>query len=263
MRVALRFAYDARFPNGYARQPEGGTVEDALIAAAKHEGYVAKSWTTGSRTDKGVAAAENVAALELERPHLEGLVPALQARVPPGLWVMGAAEVDTDWNPRHHATRNYLYVATEGGEDLQRMQTACSAFVGTHNMSAFARVEPPRNPMRTIDSCTVERGHGLLRFNVASEGFLWNQVRRMVDAVLCVGRGDANVDDVMESLQTGVPHSKFDLAPADGLLLKSVNYDPAIDWDARAGSLDGRRLAGPRQRNVVEAALLRALTESS
>lgn len=252
MRVALRFAYDgSAFPNGYARQPEGGTVEDALITACRREGYVDGSWITGSRTDKGVSAAENVAACDLDRPHIKGLVPALQSHLPEGLWVTGAAVVAADWTPRFDAVRTYQYVVRHQGESLDAMQRGCDRFEGTHDMSAFAKVEPPRDPKRIITACRVDLDSDTLRFTVASPGFLWNQVRRMVDALLCVGRGDATPADIEASLDSGKAHSKFDLAPPDGLLLVSVRYDPELDWDEAAGVLDARRLRAAWQKNRV------------
>lgn len=264
--VALRFAYDGSvFPNGYARQPEGGTVEDALIAAAKAEGYLEGSWTTGSRTDKGVSAAENVAKLALDRSHLTGLVPALQAHLPDGLWVTGAAEAAEDWNPRHGGEREYVYVIPSKGETLDPMQRAADRFVGRHDMSAFARVESHRDPMRTITACRVDAlddGSGW-RFIVRSPGFLWNQVRRMVDAMLAVGRGDASPADVSASLESGVVHSKFNIAPPEGLLLRSVTYEPALAWSVDAGSVDPRRLRMAWQRAQVTSELLRSLSGSS
>lgn len=267
MHVALRFAYDgsaSAFPNGYARQPEGGTVEDALIAAAKEEGYVAGSWTTGSRTDKGVSAAENVAKCALDRPHLQGLVPALQAHLPEGLWVTGVTEVAEDWNPRHHALREYLYVIPSQGEALDAMQRAADRFVGRHDMTAFARLEAHRDPMRTITACRVDAlddGSGW-RFVVASPGFLWNQVRRMVDAMLAVGRGDATPAHVSASLESGAAHSRFHMAPPEGLLLRSVSYDPPLSWSEEAGSVDPRRLRPAWQRSQVTTELLMLLSDT-
>lgn len=258
MDIALRFAYDgAAFPRGYARQPEGGTVEDALLAALREEGYVAGSWRTGSRTDKGVSALENVARCGVERPHLKGLLPALQAHLPDGVWVTGAAPVATDWNPRHHGLRTYLYIAPPRGERKPRMDKACRAFVGTHDLSAFARVDGGRDPERTIEAFAVAATGGTWLFQCASKGFLWNQVRRMVDAVLAVGRGEAKVKDIHASLRSGEPHPAFRLAPPDGLVLESVRYDPDPKWVEAAGPRPQRGADRLLARSLAQAAVAR------
>lgn len=264
IRIALRFAYDgAGFPNGYARQPERGTVEDALVQALGSEGYVDGSWTTGSRTDKGVSALENVAACVLDRPHLNGLAPALQSRLPDGVWILGAATVGDDWNPRHHAVRTYSYLAPKRGESLDSMQRAATRFEGTHDMRGFARLEPHRDPVRTVDGCRVADAGDTWEFTVSSPGFLWNQVRRMVDAMLQVGRGSLTVRDIDEALETGTQHPRMDLAPPGGLLLRSVRYTPDLDWDPAAGTLDARRLTDAWQAARVRNRLLDGLSGSS
>lgn len=262
--VALRFAYDGScFPNGYARQPQGGTVEDALHPALAAEGMVEGSWRTGSRTDRGVSALENVAACAFDRPHLRGLVPAIQQRLPEGLWITGAAPAEPDWNPRHHAMRTYHYLLPSRDESLTAMQAAARVFEGEHDLSAFARVEPHRNPVRTIDTCTVGQEANAWRFTVASPGFLWNQVRRMVDAMAKVGSGALQLDDVVASLETGRIHPGMKMAPAAGLLLHSVRYNPAIAWDETAGALGDQYVAKAWQAARVRSVLLDGLSGSS
>ncbi len=233
--LALRIAYDGGFFDAYPRDPRVRNVEDCLIEALRPEGFVKGSFRTGSRTDKGVSALENVVRVHLERPHTDGLIPAVQSRLPPGLWLTGVAEVPKDWNPRHAKMRQYSYLARKRGESLPDMQIATAAFVGTHDMRAFAKIED-RNPERVIESFTVEDGPQW-RFTIRSRGFLWNQVRRMVDAVLWVGRG-VDVALIHEALQTGMPDPRFGVAPAEGLLLERVEYD--LRW------LDAGRLPPPK-----------------
>jgi tRNA pseudouridine38-40 synthase len=236
LHVALRIAYDgAAFPRGYQRQPGGGTVEDALIEALR-AGYVAGSWRTGSRTDRGVSAAENVAACALDRPHVRGLVPSVCSALPDGVWLTGAAIVPATWNPRHAASRTYAYFAPDHGEDAAALGAAAAAFVGRHDMRAFARLDGGRDPVREVTVFDVARIAGGWRFTVSGPSFLWNQVRRMVDAVQRVGGGDATVADIGAALATGRPHRSFKVARAEGLLLSGVDYDERIVWGGAAGA---------------------------
>lgn len=250
--VALRIAYDgARFP-AYARDPAGGTVEDHLLAALAQEGLVPGSFKTGSRTDARVSALENVCKAVVDRPHLRGLVPALQAHLPDGLWVTAAAQVEPDWNPRHATRRQYGYWAADRGEDLALMEPACRAFVGRHDVRAFARLEEGRDPRRTTFAFAVQRDGALWRFTVEGDGFLWNQVRRMVSAVLAVGRAEAHARDIEASLADGRPHKAFRIAAAEGLVLERVVH-PGLAWDPIAGRVDPKRV--PRE---VQAARVRS-----
>lgn len=234
--VALRFAYDGRRFAAYARDPGASTVEGHLLAALRQEGYVEGSFKTGSRTDAGVSALENVCRAALERPHLRGLVPALQRHLPEGLWATAAARVPEGWNPRHARRRHYRYHAFPRSEDLAAMQRACAAFVGRHDMRAFARLEEGRNPERSVFAFTVAEEAGAWVFRVEGDGFLWNQVRRMVSAVLCVGRGEATVEDVAAGLTTGKAHARFRLVSPNGLVLERVEFE-GLEWDPEAGRL--------------------------
>lgn len=239
--VAIRIAYDGRRFAAYARHNDTDTVEDHLIRALRTQGYVEDSFKTGSRTDAGVSALENVCQASVERKTLRGLVPSLQREVPDGLWITGAAEVAEGWNPRHAHTRTYRYVAVPNGEDLPTMQTACKAFHGRHLMTAFAKMEEGRNPERTVRDFTVHDEAGLWVFRTTSDGYLWNQVRRMVGAVLAVGRGEAKTSDITHSLKTGKGHKAFHLAPPEGLLLERIEHD-GLTWSDYAGRLGPHRV---------------------
>jgi tRNA pseudouridine38-40 synthase len=242
--VALRIAYDGSAFHSYARQPGRRTTEGALIGALRHEGYVEGSFKAGSRTDAGVCALENVCRAAVRRKTLRGLVPALQKHCPDGLWVTAAAPVAPDWNPRHARRRTYRYEAVSRGEDPARLEDACAAFVGRHDMRAFARMEEGRKPERNVFAFAVEADGPLWSFRVSGDGFLWNQVRRMCSAVLAVGRGEAEVADIQASLASGRPHGSFGLAPPEGLTLERVEYD-GLEWDPLLGRLGPQLVRRP------------------
>lgn len=258
--VALRLAYDGGRFDSYARMPGRDTVEDALLAALRHEGYVEGTFRTGSRTDAGVSALENVCRVTLERPHLAGLVPAVQRHLPDGLWMTAAAEVPATWNPRHARRRRYRYFAFDRGEQLAPMRHAAAAFVGRHDMRAFARLEEGRDPQRNVFAFGVEPGPDGWEFAVEGDGFLWNQVRRMVGATLAVGRGDAPPEAIAHSLRSGTPHPRFRLVAAEGLVLERVEYD-GLAWDPAAGRLGPQLVARPHQDARARMRLARHLRE--
>ncbi|MCA1819737.1 MAG: hypothetical protein LC620_06795 [Halobacteriales archaeon] len=164
----------------------------------------------------------------------------MQKLLPAGLWLTAAA-VAPSFDPRRAAWRQYRYVAPAGGEDLDAMRKAAQEFVGTHAMHAFARVEAGRNPERTVLECSVAPADRFFAFTVRGESFLWNQVRRMVSAILAVGRAEAKVEDIERAFAAGRPHPRFGVAPAEGLLLERVHYEGLL-WDAQAGGIDVRRV---------------------
>lgn len=259
--VALQIAYDASKFQAYARDGDRHTVESGLLKALRREGFVEGSFKTGSRTDAGVSAVQNVISFQM-MGDLRGIVPRLQLHLPPGLWATAATEVPSDFMPRYHAIRTYNYYAPKSAEDPVLMQAACELFEGEHNMSGFARVEPPRNPVRIIEDCSVTDAGQFWCFTISSPGFLWNQVRRMIDAILKVGQGRIPLEAIPETLQTGTPHVKFKLAPAEGLLLRAVSYE-ALEWDSACGSLNPQSLQKERQRAAIKASLIDELISSA
>lgn len=261
MHVALRVAYDGSGFRGLARQPGGGTIEDALIEALRCEGYVERSLRCGSRTDAGVSAAENVLKAELDRPHLKGLIPAIQRHLPEGIWLTGAAPIDEEWNVQHASSRTYQYLAPRADEEPIRLGAACAAFVGEYDFTAFARIED-RKAVRPVTDFSVQPAGDYWSFEVTAPGFLWNQVRRMVDAALAVGQRRAEVADIAASLSSGDPHGSFALAPAHGLLLRRVTYDPEPAWASEVGTIPPTRLTAARQRAAVQRAVLDSIGSS-
>ncbi|MGB0653231.1 MAG: tRNA pseudouridine synthase A [Thermoplasmatota archaeon] len=254
--LAVRFAYDGTAFDAYAKDPGlPSTVEGTLQKALGRLGYVGGSWRTGSRTDAGVSALENVARCTLERPYLKGLVPAVNSHLPVGVWVTGFARVPDDWKPRYNALRTYEYLAADRGEELEALAAACALFVGTHDMTSFARVEPPRDPVRHIHRFDVEGTNGGWRFTVTSPGYLWNQVRRMVAATIAVAQGKATLADIEAALGGAPPPAKARMVPAEGLLLKRVDYGDALDWLPEAGRVGPERVVRGWQAAKTRAAV--------
>ncbi|MGB1698213.1 MAG: tRNA pseudouridine synthase A [Thermoplasmatota archaeon] len=262
MHLALRIAYDGSQFDAYARDRDLYTVEGVLLEALRREGLVEHSFKTGSRTDARVSALENVVSCKLDRPHLKGIVHRIQNHLPIGIWVTAATPVPDDFVPRYHAIRSYEYHAASRGESLDVMQAACALFEGEKDMRGFARVEAPRNPVRIIKECRVEQAGEFWKFTIASPGFLWNQVRRMVDAMLRIGRGEIPLEAIEATLASGVPHPNFKLAPAEGLLLRAVRY-PDLTWDPICGQLNWDRIQRGRQSAVVHASLMDNLSKQA
>ncbi|HVL87649.1 MAG TPA: tRNA pseudouridine(38-40) synthase TruA, partial [Candidatus Thermoplasmatota archaeon] len=106
-RLALKVAYDGTKFHGSQRQPNVPTVEDALLSALARIGACQSAdegrFQMASRTDAGVSAAGNVAAVTTAF-HPDKLADALNASLR-FAWVLGAARVPADFHPRRAAPR--------------------------------------------------------------------------------------------------------------------------------------------------------------
>lgn len=230
-RYVVKFAFDGRPFRGYARQPEGGTVEDELISALVSAKLVDDAETSrfasASRVDRGVSAIG--AAVAFDTPA-EGsrILRSLNANTV-SLVAHSIARVDQGYDPRRRATsRWYRYHFGQegsGGSDLDvpAMRRAAQAFVGAHDMSAFARLDG-RDPVREVQDVGVDRRSGTIVLDVRGRSFLWNQVRRMASAIRSAGRHEITVEEVVGALERG-EGGPFPPLPPLGLFLMDVTFE--------------------------------------
>lgn len=172
---------------------KAGVIRDARSAR-----YVA-----ASRTDRCVSAWGNVFAIDT-RTDPRSLVH--EVAVPVGLWLLSAAPVDAEFSPRTHASgRTYRYHVGGGDVDWTTMREAARVFVGLHDFTNFCRHEAGVGTKRRIRSVRVQRASrvqpGWIQF--VAPNFLWEQVRRMVHALLQVGAGRRDVEAIAQQLRSG------------------------------------------------------------
>ena len=124
--------------------------------------------------------------------------------MPHDIAFLDVREVGFDWNPRIALHRIYRY-RLEGiefwkdpGEVLSEW---LSLFEGTYNATNFARLEPGKNPIRTILSCKpwIVEGRAV-GFEIIGEAFLWNQVRRTAMAIHQMALGEITPEQVKSAI---------------------------------------------------------------
>jgi tRNA pseudouridine38-40 synthase len=242
-RVALLLEYDgARFA-GSQLQANALTVqavlEDAILKATGAASRVAFA----GRTDAGVhARGQAVAFSTATRLDDETLLRALNAWLPADIVVRAVAAVPDGFDPRRDARRrHYRYVIDNspvrpaldrgrvwhvaGDMDVPGMAAAARRLVGRHDFAAFAsRLEDPSaSTVRDLSCFAVRQDGPRIVIDVAANAFLPHQVRRMVGALVEVGRGTVSPEGYA-SLLDGAPSSAGPAAPAHGLYLMRVEY---------------------------------------
>lgn len=253
LKVALKVAYDgARFA-GSQVQPSVRTVHGAVVAALEELGAKSPAIAWAGRTDAGVSAAANVAVLDAPIAPPE-LLPALTFHMD-DVWTWAWAEVGEGFEPRHARSRWYRY-HLRTPLDAKLVEDALQPFVGTHDFSGFARVEPGVNPRRTVLRATARCEGPFVVIDVRGESFLWNQVRRMVEAARRVAEGQLSRGALEETLRVGKP-AELGTAPPEPLVLMDVEYDGLVWRDERARVVE--RLERRREDAELRLALLRSL----
>ncbi len=238
MRYAFLIAYDGSRYFGFVRQPDRPTVEAELLRAFERRGLYRKlkesQYRVAARTDRGVSAIGQVVALDVCR---EPNVRELNAALPRDIAVLAAAKVKPDFNPRSQAqSKHYRYVCeVPPGFNLLLARRAARLLEGTHDFKHLCKHEQGRSTIGELGHASV-RGQKILGFDFIARAFIWQQVRRMVGALLAVGTGKFSLDEFKRMLGGQAKHAMRPV-PAEGLILVSIRYPSvALRPDARAVS---------------------------
>jgi tRNA pseudouridine38-40 synthase len=232
MRIALKFAYDGKRFSGYARQPAQRTVEQTMLDLLSASEILADPRTgcfrTASRTDRGVSALGNVCSFDtmLSRDEVFSRLPAIESEI----FIYGIQEVSSDFYPRHAKSRRYRYYLRNTGLDVKKVKSAAYVFIGEHNFQNFARVEPLKNPIRTIDTVVLTEKNDFFLLDFSAQTFLWNQIRRMVSAIQKAGEGNVTVDEIRDALEHPMKRVDFQVAAPEPLILTDVVYDFLFEY---------------------------------
>ena len=247
--LKLTLAYDGHDFAGWQIQPDRATIQGALVSAFEHLTGEKKLPQGSGRTDAGVHALAQVASVSLDSPiPVVNLRKALNDLLPPAIRILGVKEVAADFHARRSArAKTYRYRIYRGDVcspflaryvchhpyplDEERIITAAGVFVGEHDFTSFAAVDPeerkeaiePDN-VRTIYSSEWRRAGEELIYEVRGNGFLHHMVRNLVGAFLVVGKGSLSAQDLECILKKRNRSAAPATAPASGLVLVSVEY---------------------------------------
>ena len=234
MRLTLKFAYDGKKYQGYARQPQLKTVEGEIIKVLIKQGIIEDTkesyFKSASRTDKGVSALGNVIAFNTKSSK-KCIIKELNGELKDMLFY-GMKDVESDFYPRYAKYRIYRYYLKNINLKMDKILSAAGAFAGSYNFANFAKLEIFKDPVRTINNIVVTNQGKFLILDFYAQTFLWHQVRRIVSAILKMNHGKIEKKQIIEALHN--PNKKFDfgLSPAEPLILKDILYDFEFEYDS-------------------------------
>lgn len=261
MKLAVVVGYFGQDFAGSQFQPDKRTVEGEFIKAGISCGAwqdaKAASFRTAGRTDKGVSARRQIISVTPENP--KKFIESMNFHLPPDIWCVEYAEVAEDFYPRYAAgIRTYRYLFPYP-LDIGQMNRAAEALVGVYDFSGFSKMEPGRDPVRTVTAAKVFAGeNGLPVFEVSAKSFLWNMVRGMAGLLEAVGLGLTPPETVAEQLESHI--WRVHPAPAGGLIL----WDAELNLEftpMRQRTAVKRQLAGRAKEARTAAAAAEALLE--
>jgi tRNA pseudouridine38-40 synthase len=259
-RFKLTIEYDGRPFVGWQVQDNGPSVQGLLMAAIVAFCGERVSVQGAGRTDAGVHALGQVAHIDLVRRwDAERVRDALNAHLRPHpVAVIAAEQVPDAFDARRSATRrHYLYRIINRRPDLtfERgrawriakplnaavMHAAAQRLVGRHDFTTFRNAEcQAKSPVKTLDQLDVRRFKDDIQVIASARSFLHSQVRSMVGALVLVGEGKWNADDLSAALARRDRAACAPVAPPDGLYLAQVDYPGGDASSERTGAAQAR-----------------------
>jgi tRNA pseudouridine38-40 synthase len=239
----LLIEYDGTNLHGWQIQPDvpsvQGAIEDALAVVLPERTTVIGS----GRTDAGVHARGQVAHFCLsESTDCWKLRGALNGLLPRSIRVLDLVEVSNDFHARFSATRRtyHYHVSVQpraldaatrwvlkGVPNFEAMNEAAQVLVGTHDFSAFCRIQSEtKNRVCTVVAAqwSAEERPGDWVFRISADRFLHGMVRTIVGTLMQVGYEKIAVDEVECILASRDRRDAGQAAPARGLVLQEVEY---------------------------------------
>jgi len=239
----LEVEYEGTRYAGWQRQPNARTVQGELLKAAEAL-FGTRAEVGGSgRTDAGVHALAQVAHLRAggaSAVSAREVEVGLNRSLPHDINVLAVAPAPANFHARHDAVaRYYLYqISTRRTAfakpfvwwvrdrlNVEMMNDAARLFAGRHDFRSFS--EPAADGGSTlvhVAASEVYASGGLILFRFGASHFLWKMVRRMVGALVEVGRGNLSAGDVRALLEGDSREPAAWTAPPSGLFLERVLY---------------------------------------
>jgi tRNA pseudouridine38-40 synthase len=240
--------------HGWQKQPDVKTVHLMIDRTLNFilEGKKFKSLGSG-RTDAMVSAESAAFELFLFEPieDLESFLDLFNHNLPQDIKALNIIEVDEKFNIiKNSKIKEYIYLFTYGEKchpfcapimttilddlDINLMKKGAKLFEGSHYFKSYC-FRPTDNGVYDREILTSELVENTIYsanyfpkktylFKVRGKGFMRNQIRLMMGALIDLGKGKLSLQDIENSL---LPESKVKMdyiAPASGLMLKNIEF---------------------------------------
>lgn len=238
-------SYDGSNFSGFQSQPTRRTIQGELEKAITkiHKGEHIRIYGSG-RTDTGVHAKRQVFHFRPKLPlPKSNWKQALNTLLPNDIYVHEVERVAESFHARFDAIekeyryfvtvhdekdvfrRNYQY-QIPGDLNLEAMLKACRYLQGTQDFTSFssAKATAKGSKVRTLSLVTCKQIDNHYEFILRGNGFLYRMVRIIVGALLDVGRGKIDPEQIPILLREKDRTLLGVTVPPQGLYLWDVTY---------------------------------------
>jgi tRNA pseudouridine38-40 synthase len=252
-RVALLVQYDGSHFNGWQIQNKGRTVQGEIEKALEVLLKEKIRTTAAGRTDSGVHALGQVIHFDFSKDSsdisLKKLCISLNGILEKDVAVKNAFTVPQSFHARFSAVqREYLYIVYNHPQrnpfvikramwvsydlDMNFLQNISHYFIGEKDFASFCKKESTeentKNTVRRIDEFEVTKKEEFIFFRIKGTAFLHNMVRIIIGTILDIYNEKKSPDYVLEILEQKDRNASGRTAPAYGLYLNQIIYDPPL-----------------------------------
>jgi tRNA pseudouridine38-40 synthase len=244
MRYFITLSYNGKNYHGWQIQPNGSSVQETIEKALSTILRTNISIVGAGRTDTGVHAKKMIAHFDTDIPfNAQELPRRLNCFLPTDIAIQKIEPVASDLHARFSATkRSYEYhLVTEknvfctetayfhpGSLDFDAMNAAASKLFNYIDFTSFSKLH---TDVKT-NNCTifearweqVSSAHWV--FHISADRFLRNMVRAVVGTLLMVGTHKITIDGFCQIIESKDRCKAGTSAPAHGLFLTDVKYEP-------------------------------------
>ncbi|MFC1467329.1 tRNA pseudouridine(38-40) synthase TruA [Verrucomicrobiota bacterium] len=252
----MTVSYRGAAYSGWQSQPGGNAVQDVIEHALRGLHQDRSIRLNGcSRTDRGVHALGQVASYyAAPSPFVpdDQLMEAINRKLPADIRIKELKPVKAGFRPRREAKgKTYTYVINTATPNpfladlatnclecrqMDAIRRALKTLEGTHDFSAFTvEAERPDDCRRAIHLAQLDRFDHYVCLSFAGSSFLYRMVRRLVGALLEIGRGNRPPEWIGELLAGSADPEEIKTAPPQGLYLMQVYYEQipaAVELDS-------------------------------
>jgi tRNA pseudouridine38-40 synthase len=243
-RIRLLAQYDGAAFQGWQRQANGPTVQEALEDALEKLLGERVRLTAAGRTDAGVHALAMPMHFDAAHPiPAAKIAVALGQFLPPTISALQSSEAPEHWDARRSARlRWYRYQVLMSSMrrplgprawrvfrplDLDAIEAALVELRGRHDFRGFRSSQcQARRTALDLEQATLTRAGDLLAFDFKCRSFLHHMVRFLVGTLASVGQGQIDLARLRRILERGERPQLALCAPPAGLCLMAVGYTP-------------------------------------
>lgn len=246
-RYFIQLSYKGTQYHGWQLQPNAITVQEVLTKSLSTILRETIEVTGAGRTDTGVHASFFIAHFDSQRKDLQvdkKIIFKLNSFLPQDIAIQKILKVKNESHARFDAkSRTYHYYIhqqkypflTESSYyfphklDVELMNKACELLYQFTDFTSFSKLHTDvKTNNCVIKNALWKQDQHKLIFEITADRFLRNMVRAIVGTLIDVGKNKISLNDFIEIIESKDRSAAGVSAPAHGLFLSNIEYDPKI-----------------------------------